>query len=367
MAIYKIFPNADATIYSYFPAKNTGLDEILEVSVTNTDNAANYFAGPIPNTPILTDDIRRSLILFSDSDIQILNGLKSGSWDAYLRLYLSNAENLSIPYTLNANQVTDYWTMGTGKFPDSPETRNGVSWYNTASYVNSQSNWSSPSYYITPGGGTWNSTICSQSFQYKDVKDVNMSVKPILANWFNGNNNYGIIVKHSSSIENNPNSYIKLSFFSTDTHTIYPPCLELRWDDSSYSTGSLTKVTSNQTIINVTNNPYTIKSSTNKFTFRVTARDQFPVRQFTTSSIYTTVKCLPSTSYWSLQDVKTEDVIVDFDNNYTKISCDSTSNFFNLYMSGLEPERYYKILIKTVLDSGETIVYNSDNVFKIVR
>jgi len=33
MAVYKIFPSADATLYSSSPAANTGLDEILEVSV----------------------------------------------------------------------------------------------------------------------------------------------------------------------------------------------------------------------------------------------------------------------------------------------------------------------------------------------
>ena len=32
MAVYKIFPIADTTIYSGFPDMNTGLDEILDVS-----------------------------------------------------------------------------------------------------------------------------------------------------------------------------------------------------------------------------------------------------------------------------------------------------------------------------------------------
>ena len=34
MAIYKIFPEKDATLYSAYPSQNTGLDEILEVSTT---------------------------------------------------------------------------------------------------------------------------------------------------------------------------------------------------------------------------------------------------------------------------------------------------------------------------------------------
>lgn len=37
MSIYKIFPEADTTLYSAYPNKNTGLDEILEVSVKNTE------------------------------------------------------------------------------------------------------------------------------------------------------------------------------------------------------------------------------------------------------------------------------------------------------------------------------------------
>jgi len=36
-------------------------------------------------------------------------------------------------------------------------------------------------------------------------------------------------------------------------------------------------------------------------------------------------------------------------------------------MNGLEPERYYKILIKSVISSGETIVMDKDYIFKVIR
>ena len=355
MAIYKIFPSADASIYSLYPAKNTGLDSILEVSVKNS-----ILSG--------SDDIRRSLILFSDSDITKIKNLKSGSWDAYLKLYLANAENLSIPYNLQFAQLTNLWTMGTGKFVNDPEIRNGVCWYSTSSYSSSVNTWTNPSYYLTSGGGSWNATIASQSFSYQDSKDINANVTSIVTNWFNGNSNCGIIMKHSASIENNPKSYLTLNYFSRDTHTIYPPCLEIGWDDSSYITGSLKTITTSEAVIGISNNPGTIISSTDKYTFRITARDRFPVRQFTTGSIYLMNKCLPSSSYWSIQDVKTEDTIIDFNDNYTKISCDSKGNYFNIYISGLEPERYYKIIVKTLLDSGESFVTEGDNsIFKIIR
>jgi hypothetical protein len=360
MSIYKIFPNLDATIYSAYPTQNTGLDEILEVSVKNSEK------------PTTSDDIRRSIVQFANSDINKLwtiSGTGSYNYDTYLRLYLANAENLSSEYTLQFNQCDVTWVMGTGKFADDPITTNGVCWYTTSSYSSSlTNNWPNSSYYNTAGGGSWNLATVSQSFTYKDNKDINVSVKSYFNNWKNSNSsNHGILIKHTSSVENNSNSYKVLSFFSGDTHTIFPPCLEIRWDDSSYNTGSLKVIDNTNTILNLANNPYTIKSTTDKYRFRVTARDKYPVRTFSTSSIYLVNKALPQTSYWGLQDVKTEDMIIDFDDNYTKISCNSSGSYFDLYISGLEPERYYKVLTKIVLNSGETQTFDSNMIFKVVR
>jgi hypothetical protein len=63
----------------------------------------------------------------------------------------------------------------------------------------------------------------------------------------------------------------------------------------------------------------------------------------------------------------TEEIIVDFDTNYTKISADSQGNYFDVYMNGLQPERYYQLLIKTVLSNKEVLVLNQDYYFKVVR
>jgi hypothetical protein len=59
-------------------------------------------------------------------------------------------------------------------------------------------------------------------------------------------------------------------------------------------------------------------------------------------------------------------MVVDFDTTYTKISADSTGNYFDIYMSGLQPERYYRILVKTEI-AGTTTVHDNSNVFKVVR
>lgn len=361
MAVYKIFAAADSTLYSAYPSQNTGLDEILEVGCKNSQIPTNVLQS---NS---ADDIRRSVILFSDTDLNTAYDLVSGSeWTSNLKLYFADAENLTTTYDLEVRQVSQSWSMGTGKFLDSPEIKNGVSWVNAAE----STTWTSPTdYFNTIGGGNWISNInVTQSFGYKDNKDLNVNVKSITEKWLvNGQPNYGFLVKMTSSVEENTGSYQNLNFFSVDTHTIYPPTLEFKWADSEYNTGSLSVVSNNNIIVTLSNNPNVFKNDTAKYIFTVNARDKYPVRAFTTSSIYAVNKALPSSSYWALQDVKTEEMVVDFDTTYTKISCSPVGSFFSIYMNGLEPERYYKVLIRTDLPTGESIDIDGNNIFKIIR
>ena len=76
MAVYKIFPEKDATLYEQYPSMNTGLDQILEVS-------SFYTLGNRYNS--------RYLIQFSTTEIQdVLNNTVTGTWDAYLKNYSAN-------------------------------------------------------------------------------------------------------------------------------------------------------------------------------------------------------------------------------------------------------------------------------------
>jgi hypothetical protein len=367
MAVYKIFPSADATLYSRYPSVNTGLDEILEVAVKNNQEYENSLIVNQFATSV-SDDIRRPLIRFSDKDLEKLNSYATGSWKAGLKLYLANAENLSVTYSVEVRQAYQFWDMGTGKFQDDPQVRNGVCWYSTSSYAIPTSSWTeqSSSYYITPGGGSWTSVFSTQSFDYNSSKDLNVDVTSIVDSWFNGAENNGFLVKFPSNIESSSANYLSLSFFSVDTHTIYPPTLEIKWDDSSY-TGSLSQITDSNFVISIGNNSGEYKVGTEKVSFRINARDKYPARVFTTSSLYTTNKRLPQSSYWAIQDLKTTDMVVDFDTDYTKISYDNNGSFANIYMNGLEPERYYKVLVKTTLPTGETIDVDNDCIFKITR
>jgi hypothetical protein len=52
--------------------------------------------------------------------------------------------------------------------------------------------------------------------------------------------------------------------------------------------------------------------------------------------------------------------------DFTKISADSSGMYFKIWMNGLEPERYYKLIFKHINNDGITI-FDNNNTFKIVR
>ena len=352
MAVYKIFPEKDAFILSQYPAQNTGRDEVLEVSNLNGINVDSSAAGDLPA-------VKRSLIQFNSTDISnvITNKIGDAAFQSNLNLYLANAGNLPLDYTIEAYPVTQSWDMGTGKVSDSPKTTNGVSW--TWRTESGSGAWA------TEGGDWITTTSGSQTFTYVSNKDISMDVTNIVQLWNSGSiDNNGFIIKLDDSIEFSA-SYVETSYFSVDTHTIYPPDLEFKWDDSTYST-TLTQVTSSDFVAKVTN----LKSEfedTSVYKFKVKARDTFPTRAFQTSSVYLDAKALPTSSYWGLKDVKTGEMVVDFDTNYTKISADNNSNYFTVYMDGLEPERYYQIAIKTVVEDETLVIEDQTNYFKVVR
>lgn len=434
MAVYKIFPSADATIYSAYPAKNAGRDEVIEISAKNSQDGLRFIdRALLEQSPYYSydlaandnytttanifpsNDVRRSLLQFSNQDLTVLKTFASqsisGSWDAYLKLSLAFAQNLNTTYSLEAYPVSQPWVMGTGKYTTVPEIRNGVSWNYTGPYgvsplwvfdplywnnydlgtwngaaaqniiwqqtyeeaivIWNQANqvWNNNPYYFQPSssfsiaGGSWNQVYtASQYFDYMSNKDINMNVTNIVDAWFSSSlANNGFILKHPQTIENNSNSFIDLKFFSVDTHTIYPPCLELRWDDSYYYPVGSNYALNDQITITLANNPGQFKKDSVQ-KFRTAVRYTYPARQFTTSSVYLNSLYLSQESYWGIQDLKTNEMVIDFDDNYTKISADSVGNYFYIYMNGLEVERFYRILIKTKIYSttfGPLSIYDN--------
>ena len=377
MAVYKIFPTQDATLYSLYPTMNTGLDEIIECSTT-----AYGFSNPNPQ-------VSRFLIKFSQDEIDNVFTTKinpiTTNWKSYLRCFIADVEGLNVDTEVETWPLAKNWNNGTGRYLDSPITNNGASWLYNTYYGNTQWVTGIPAYAtasytssVLPGGGIWYtastniyypSVSASQTYALYSDLDLNLNVTNIVHNWYSSSlPNYGFIVKQINSQEfiDDLDQQVNIKFFSIDTNTIYPPVLEFRWDDFSYITSSGISVINNpQVYVSLANNPGTFYSESVQ-RFRLNVRPQFPPVIFQTASIYTTNYYLPTASYYAIQDLDTNLYVVPFDSTYTKISADTTSSYFNVYMNGLEPQRNYKILIQTTID-GTTMVLDNYYTFKVIN
>lgn len=180
------------------------------------------------------------------------------------------------------------------------------------------------------------------------------------------NPNDGLILKIREEFVDSTNVQPQLKYFSRDTHTIYPPYLEFKWNDYSFNTGSSTStfLTASEFTLSVKNHP-SLFHDEEITKFRIFCSPKYPTRTFQTSSVYLNNYYLPLNSTYAVQDMFTNEIIIDFDDVYSKISADNQSNYFNLYMNGLEPQRYYKVLIKTIIDGSVVVLDNDSNCFKI--
>ena len=347
----------DASIYLQQPEQNAGRDEILEVGKlyygTNNNN---------------NKDITRTLIKFDVSNLET-----GSNWKAYLNLKAAKSEEIPLQYTLHANAISQSWTMGTGTKFDNV-TSDGVSWKFRDGINTWQDNTIGGSAIFNPGttgsanaeGGTWYlSGSSSQSFN-NDIDDVRMDVTNIIHLWVSSSiPNNGFIVHHSLNDEENYLDYGLLKFFSKETNTIYQPKLEIVWDDSTFITGSLQPVSGTsdddyKAIITNLKNEY---EPNQKIKIRVKGRDMYPNKSFGTTFAYEQIKYLTNV-YYQLEDYITEEIVVPF-GNYSKLSCDSTSNYFILDLSGLPTKRFYKLKLKIVENSTSNVI-DEKYIFQIV-
>jgi len=372
-----IFPEKDATLYEASQSMNTGLDEILEIQKSMNSDASVI-------------NVSRILMKFNLTAISssIVQGVIPTTAKYYLNMYDANPTQLATSQSLYIYPISQSWTMGDGKFTDFPTTTEGVSWrYKTGE--NTADQWSSGS---NDTGGNWYSgsgQVASQSFDH-ETTDFRANVTELVSQWLNLSiPNEGFMIKRSGSLgnentgsgaaEGNSTKFGNFSFFSSDTHTVYPPKLEIVWDDSSWSTGSLTELSGSMLedpILYMKGMRPSYKENS-KVKFRIVGRKKYPDMTFSTSPSLLTVNYLPSGSttslngtYYSIKDARTEDVIISYGTG-SIVSCDSTSNFFTVWMNGFQPERFYEIEFKIVSGSNsaeQTELYYSNNfVFKVAK
>jgi len=364
--IYRIYPQKDTTIYedSDNQLRNVSNDEILEVR--KYYDQYNSFGGN-----------SRILIQFDVEHISqsLSSGIISGSDIKYF-LRLTSTEETEIPtnYSLEIYPISQSWTDGVGRYINDPKNENDVNWVNSQTSVS----WSlasvdaTSSFLIVSGGGNWytssvNNTKYSHSFG-RTVSDINLDITNYVTDIISGSRpNNGFIIKLPTIKEEESGSisFGSAKYFSSNTNTIYSPILETRWDNTIFTTGSLFSLSLDNIIVYLPK----LKSkylNTSKDRIRVVGRERYPQRTFGNSGGLSTIKYLPSSSYWSLRDAESKSLIIPFDTTYTKLSCDSEGNYFDFWFNTLQPERYYEFLIRVDTDSISN--YYIDNFyFKVVR
>ena len=400
--MFRIFyADSDATMYeaNSLQSYNTGLDEILEV-------------GKQLDTDGETLVKSRFVVKFDMSEIQDTLTKYSADLNSckfVLQLFTTNATNLPADYTLDAKLMGQPWINGTGYSTSTVATTDGISWATphaswsyspSGSQTLSGSSWISSSQVINTGapslyisgsglGGSWlwqsgsgvfNTSSFdasyfyqpglteNESFSYRPT-DINMDVTGAIKTWISGSGNVsvdnnGFLIKFSEADEADGTKTGIIKFFSRETHTIYVPRLTMYWDNSSFTTGSLSSINLESYLTYSKTKPSYKDTEITKI--RIYARDKFPQKSPSNLFPLETVKYLPTTTYYAIRDAATDEYIIPFDNIYNKVSCDSTSNFIHVDMNSFMPERYYRIELK--IEDGFMEEYIDDEIyFKVVR
>ena len=385
MAHYFLFPEKDTTIYSHTSREvlNTGIDEVLTLRDEPSSTDLNYYPS-------------RILIQFKQSEINnVINDKVSGPFSASLNLYQTEHRELSINQNLEVFPLSGSWNNGTGRYTNIPIISDGCSWLYMDGSPDAISNdelgtkWTTENFtsgvtasFTTAsiGGGTWytgSGFEVTRTYGYGDNLDLSFDLtNPILkhvsnslysSTYPNGISNNGFIIKRADSQEFTAIDDGELNYFSVDTHTIFPPYLDISWDDSSYDTDLATDSTilkTGEIFTTLRNNKGSYKT-VEEPKFRLNVRELYPTRKFVTSSNFLDVKYFTSKSYYSLVDYATEETIIPFGEE-SKLSADAEGMYFKLYMQGLQEERYYKFLFKHENNDGIK-VYDDDYYFKVVK
>lgn len=243
MGIKRYKPNADNTITNAYKSdlatratgSNMGGADILEIfhiwGAATTTNAAS------------ASENSRALMKFNIDTIvtdRTAGTLPtSGSVSFYLRMF--NAEHgstLPSDYKICVHPLSgasaSVWTEGEGMDMDTYLDHGYCNW--TASYSSSAGG---IQYWTNEGGDYYSGS--NETYQYsidKGTEDVVLDVTQLVEDWITGSSggkfeNYGLIVKLSSSYEAAQRSYYTKKFFSRSSQYFYKrPYLEARWDST---------------------------------------------------------------------------------------------------------------------------------------
>lgn len=345
MSIKRFTPVQDTFIVngSIGSTLNVGQDSILELGKCSREG---------------TSGSSRILIKFNSNDINFIKTLGSIPCSASLVMYFSEAKRLPSNYVVEGTSIKADWREGFGHLCDIPPYTEGATW----NYgISEEIPWETPNvsediYYF------------SQQFTKQSSKDICMDITPVVQSWVNGfETNNGIVLRlQDESLAETFGT--RISFFSSDTHTIYKPYIEFGWDDSIYEPEDKPVFNINSSSVFVLDNLQSSYFTDDIVELNLIISSLYPTRIFTTSSLYFQNEyVLPEGTCWGVKNEYTNEMVIDFNPSFTKVSVSGSRNYFNLDMSSLEPERYYRLLFSVPNINGFRTIVDNRNIFKVIR
>lgn len=399
--IYSITASKDATLYEniqegiYSSSMNTGIDEILTIEKRVSSSLG---PGPYNSRILIQFDIPKSIHSGSSTTSADGNffinpdGTAFTSPSTSIKLYSADNSTLTgiDPVKIKIEPNSQSWGRGKGRKSTKPIVHEkGCSWKYTNGTITAAT-WSNHLGIPAPGAPTHSATLLGYSIHQRNYDethtqldydvDITKLITKITASSYPAGTlgvdkipNNGFIIQQFPFNENINRDPLHLQFFSTNTHTIYQPRLEFKWDDSKWSTGSLAELDTtdaSSVFLYLKNNRGNYKYG-EKAKFRIQGREKYPTKTYGNTSAELSLKYLPSGSaFYSVKDLKTGESVLPYSDNYTKLSCDSTGNYFEMFTSNLSPERYYQIEVKLKASGSSTDVigyYPIKDIFKVVR
>ena len=364
MGVYRTVLKKDAFITTQFPDANTGVDEILSLGSSTISDGTR-----VVQRILVEPDITSVKSFLSTNNIT--------NYKAVLKIQSAVASAIPEELVVYAFPIKTFnnvkWVNGVGKLNDIPKDDSGVSWKSITG--NTSSLWAitsgsgqyefpvaaTGSIYSVVGGGSWVTSsvlLSTQSFHIGDSLDLSLDITNFVSSSIFNN---GLLIKLNSELENSTRNY-QLDFFSKESNTVFNPQLHILWNSQEYITGSLRVLNTSNIVVNSTNLEPTYRPLSN-VRINLHVRPKYPARTFTTGSVYLDKYYLPSDALWSLQDYYTGEIIIPFEDPYTRINCNSTNPYIDLDMTLLGLERYYKLVIKAVI--GSSVVVRELESFKI--
>jgi len=299
--------------------------------------------------------IKKDCTIVKDSTINLgLDPILELREDTHCLLQFNNTFDINNTYILNLTVANTYnlnkndnilafpllydFIEGIGKVDYSPIITKDVNWYNR----DNNNTWINE-------GGDYDEYGIMDNIYFDNTNKILFDLE-----YLKSFVDLGILLKWTENDLTEKN----ILLYSKDTHTIfYPKIIE---------TEPQLFMSNKQIVLSDMFNVYEInptsKRSNTVQRFRFSAKDLYSEKNYTETNDYVNQYNLPDTTYISLIDYATKDVIIPFNDNI-KLNCDSISNYIDIDLYNLLNNRYYNIQLKVKMNKLEKVF--SDFIFFI--